>query len=97
MKMSSDPHKDNANSCRPDYNDKAAGDLEEYVLEVCSRGSTPESHKAVCLGPVGYGQGAPAYTCGCYKWPKLPSNLEQRENVCNPEIRQGCSDSSNSR
>ena len=44
-----------------------------------SERSTPESHIAVCPGPTGHGQGAPAYSCGCYRWNEefKPLLLEQ--------------------
>jgi hypothetical protein len=51
-----------------------------------SRSSTPESHKEFCLGSGAYGQGAPVYSCGCYRYSEMrrythiqpsPPNLEQ--------------------
>ncbi|KAG1741752.1 uncharacterized protein EDB91DRAFT_1081564 [Suillus paluster] len=62
--MLSDPHLDSVTSCHLDYHDGAADNLEEYVIDVYWRGSTPKSHKAVCPGPMGHRQGAPAYTWG---------------------------------
>ncbi|KAG1811519.1 uncharacterized protein BJ212DRAFT_1302018 [Suillus subaureus] len=78
--MLSDPHQDSVTSCHPNYHDGAADNLDKCVIDVYSWGTTPESHKAVCPGPTGYGQGAPAYTCGCYKSPKPPSDLEQHQD-----------------
>ncbi|KAG1808226.1 uncharacterized protein BJ212DRAFT_1303105 [Suillus subaureus] len=78
--MLSDPHQDSVTSHHPNYHDGAADNPDECVIDVYSWGTTPESHKAVCPGPTGYGQGAPAYTCGCYKSPEPPSDLEQHQD-----------------
>jgi len=61
-------------------------ETEKYFGSLSSGRSTPESHFAHCPGPTGYGQGAPAYSCGCYRWGekfKYELPLEQLEVVCN--------------
>jgi hypothetical protein len=88
-----------------DFNDGAEDILmnADFKIEAPRRGeednrsrcSTPESHRNSCLGGQGHGQGAPVYSCGCYKhrvmarykYPEPqpePSDLEQ--------VRQRCTD-----
>jgi len=59
--MPSNAHQeDSVNSYHPNQHDEAAGNQhdeaasnqEEYVTEGYSRSSTPDSHKAVCPGPI---------------------------------------------
>jgi len=91
--MSSDSESEsNSPDSRPsNFNDGIGADVletqsdsESRVSQVSSwwlksARSTPDSHIAECPGPTGYGQGAPAYSCGCYRWNEQfkPLPLEQ--------------------
>jgi hypothetical protein len=68
-----------------------------------SRSSTPESHKNFCDNYQGHGQGAPVYSCGCYRYKDMarykcpepsPSDLEQVHQRC---TERSCSNGSNFR
>ena len=79
---SADPHNPSdftsAISIRTD-----AIETEKYFESLSSGRSTPESHIANCPGPTGYGQGAPAYSCGCYRWGEKFKSEPPLELVCN--------------
>ncbi|KAG1896063.1 uncharacterized protein F5891DRAFT_983766 [Suillus fuscotomentosus] len=92
MSLDSDWDSRSMDSHPSDFNDGAEAILMNTSIEIeiptgddQSRGSTPESHKD-CHEYYVYGQGAPVYSCGCYRYREMerykvlklsPPDLEQ--------------------
>ncbi|KAG1863505.1 hypothetical protein C8R48DRAFT_773560 [Suillus tomentosus] len=92
MSLDSDWDSRSMDSRPSDFNDGAEAILMNASIEIeiptgddQSRGSTPESHKD-CHEYRAYGQGAPVYSCGCYRYREMerykvlklsPPDLEQ--------------------